>query len=376
MSLEGPHPVVLMLTSFDVGGTERQTVELVRRLDPHRFHVHVACFHARGPLRDAVPPSVPVEAFPVKGFRRGASIGQWMRFVRWCRAIGARVVHTCDLYANVFGLPGAAFAGVPVRIGSRREVITGDKTALQLAGQRYAYRTAHMVVANSTAAADQLAREGVAAGKVRLIRNGVDVEAFETAGHRARARIAMVANLRAEKGHDVLIDAAPQILGACPEATFVLAGSGPMAEALARRAADRGVRDRVEFVGHCDDVPALLSSCDLFVLPSRSEALPNAVIEAMAAGLPVAASDVGGIPELITHNETGVLVPPGDAAALARSVIDLLERPAFAGALGRAARARVARQFGFGRLVAEVESLYQTAIEDAAPLPVTQAGRA
>jgi hypothetical protein len=103
-----PHDVVLLLTSFDVGGTERQMVDLVRRLDTTRFRPHVACFHQRGRLLADVPDWVPIRAFPINGFARPSAARQFMAFAAWCRAIKARLVHTCDLYANIFGLPTAA----------------------------------------------------------------------------------------------------------------------------------------------------------------------------------------------------------------------------------------------------------------------------
>jgi L-malate glycosyltransferase len=368
-----PYPIVVMLTSFDIGGTEKQTVELVRRLDPDRFRVHLACFHRRGALLSDVPGSMPLESFELHGFRSPTGAAQLARFAWWCRSVGARLVHTCDLYANIFGLPGALLAGVPARIGSRREVITGDKSRLQLAGQRVAYRFAHAVVANSAAAARQLAREGVPDRKVRLIPNGVDLTRFERSSRGGHPhRITMVANLRTEKGHDVLIDAAPQILAAHPDAEFVIAGDGPQAGALAERARARGVSDRFAFLGQCQNVPDVLAASGVFVLPSRSEALPNAVIEAMAAGLPVVATDVGGLPELITQDVTGVLVPPGDARALAAAVIDLMDHPERAADLGRAARAHVTRECGFPRLVERVEDLYLTAIERPAAAAVAR----
>jgi glycosyltransferase involved in cell wall biosynthesis len=186
----------------------------------------------------------------------------------------------------------------------------------------------------------------------------------------------MVANLRAEKGHDVLIDAAPQILEAHPDAEFVLAGEGPHRDALMERARRRGVADRIQFLGQCRDVPAVLAGADLFVLPSRSEALPNAVIEAMAAGLPVVASNVGGIPELITDGVSGVLVSPGDPRALAGAVIGVMEEPGRAVQMGREARDFVTRELGFGRLVARIEALYLSAIERRARATVATAVRA
>jgi glycosyltransferase involved in cell wall biosynthesis len=129
----------------------------------------------------------------------------------------------------------------------------------------------------------------------------------------------------------------------------------------------------MQFLGQCHDVPAVLAGADLFVLPSRSEALPNAVIEAMAAGLPVVASNVGGIPELITNQVSGILVAPGDPRALARAVIDVMEQPGCALQMGREARDLVTREFGFGRLVARVEQLYLSAIARRAAAPVATA---
>jgi glycosyltransferase involved in cell wall biosynthesis len=186
-------------------------------------------------------------------------------------------------------------------------------------------------------------------------------------------RIAVVANLRAEKGHDVLIDAAPRIVAAHPEVEFVFAGDGPQAAALVDRARARGIADRIQFLGQCRNVPEILASTDLFVLPSRTEALPNAVIEAMAAGLPVVASDVGGIPELIAHGTSGWLVPPGHSDALADAIVALLDDSALARKLGAAAADRVSREFGFGRLVDRMERLYLEAIEhpSSAPIPTT-----
>jgi glycosyltransferase involved in cell wall biosynthesis len=172
----------------------------------------------------------------------------------------------------------------------------------------------------------------------------------------------MVANLRPEKGHDVLLDAAPHILAVHPEAEFVLAGHGPCRSALEAQAHACGVDRHVRFLGECRNVPDILADGDLFVLPSRTEAMPNAVIEAMAAGLPVVASAVGGIPEVIAHGHTGLLVPPDDPLALAASVAQLMNDPARAAALGRSARDFISREFGFGRMVSRFEELYLSAI--------------
>jgi glycosyltransferase involved in cell wall biosynthesis len=359
-----PYPIAFLLTSFDVGGTERQMVELMCRLDRRLFEVHVACFHLRGPLASRLAGRASsIAYFPIRRFAAPSTVRQMRAFASWCRRIRARVVHTCELYANVFGLPAAALAGVDVRIGNRRELVTPDKSLALLACQRAAYGAAHVVVANSAAAAERLRREFVPASKIQIIANGVDSDAFAPSrSARPLRRIVMVANLREEKGHDTLIDAAPRIRAAHPDATILLVGDGPLRETLRRRVAALGLDRAVEFAGERQDVAALLSSSDVFVLPSRSEASPNGVLEAMASGLPIVASRVGGIPELVDSGIDGVLVEPNDPAALADAVIDLMDRPEWARVLGRAARERAEDRHGFDRMVARFERLYLTAL--------------
>lgn len=338
-------------------------VELIRRLDRTEFEIHVACFHRRGALQSLVSDNVAsIATFPIDGFGRLATVREWLAFARWCRRIEARIVHTCELYANIFGLPGAALAGVDVRIGNRRELATPDKTRAQLACQRLAYATAHAVVANSAAAAAQLRREGVPARKIQTISNGVDCTRFapvRPAGRQIR-RVVTVANLRPEKGHDTLISAAALVVAARPDTEFVIVGSGPLDAPLRREVASRGLGDRVQFLGERSDVPALLASSDLFVLPSRSEAFPNGVLEAMAVGLPVVATRVGGVPELVESDVNGLLVEPDRPDSMAAAVLDLMSHPARASALGQAARQRAVQQFSFDRMVAGFEHLYQS----------------
>jgi L-malate glycosyltransferase len=349
------------MTSFEPGGTERQMIELVRRLDPERWTVHVACFEARGAWFNRVAEvAASVAEFPVSTFRSFDAGRHMWAFAQWCRAKHIAVVHTTELYSNIFGLPGAALANVPVRVGNRRE-INPDKSPAQIALQRAAYSAAHKVVANSRAAADRLLLERVPARKVAVISNGLDFAQYQPPSPRPKLRkITMVANLRPEKGHDILIDAAVDVLRRYPDAHFEIVGGGTELAPLIARADARGVLDAVTFLGHCDDVPARLADGDIFALPSRSEAFPNAVLEAMATGLPIVASGVGGILELVDDGVTGLLVPPGDAPSLADRLCRLMNDPALASRLGNAARAEALARYSFDRMVAAFESLYLT----------------
>ena len=369
MTACSPIPAAVFITSFHPGGTERQMTELIRRLDRRRFDVKVACFHREGAWLPRVEEAAPVTAFPIRGFARPATVTQAAAFARWCRRERIRIVQACDLYANVFALPAAALAGVPLRVGSRRE-LNPDKTAAQIALQRHAYRCADAVVANSSAARAQLEREGVAPDRVHVIPNGVTVERFTPVpGVRPVRTIVTVANLRREKAHDVLLRAAALLAPSHPHLSFVIAGDGPLAAELRDMARRLGLGDRVRFVGHVEDVPSLLGSANAFVLPSISEAFPNAAIEAMAAGLPVVASAVGGLLELVDHGRTGLLVPPSDPSALAAAIASLDADPERASRLGAAAREDVAHRYSFDRMVRSFEDLYLTRLGLAASQP-------
>jgi len=347
------------MSSFDPGGTERQMIELARRLDPDRWDVHVACFRTRGGWFDrAAEAARSVAEFPVRTFKSPELLRHMTAFARWCRDRRIAIVHTTDLPSNIFGLPPAAAARVPVRIANRREINPGRSTA-EIALQRAAYACAHRIVANSSAAADRLRRERVSARRIAIVRNGLDMSVFaERAPRGALRRIVMVANLRREKGHDVLIDAAPAILHRFPDARFELVGGGIEQAALTARAAERGVLGAFSFAGHCEDVANRLADADIFVLPTRSDASPNAVVEAMAAGLPIVVSDVDGVSELIEDGRSGLLVPPDSPRALAQTLCQLMADPSAASRLGAAARQRALARHSFERMVAAFEGVY------------------
>lgn len=351
------------MTRFHPGGTERQMTELIRRLDPDRFHVHAACFDREGAwLQRVTEQAAEVVEFPIRGFARPTTAAQVLAFARWCRRKRIAVVQTCDFYANVFALPGAALARVPVRIGSRRE-LNPDKSAAQIWLQRQAYRCATKVVANSQAARCILEEEGLAPESIAVIPNGVDLPSFaERDGFRPVRTIVTVANLRPEKSHETLLASAAEVVREHPELRFRIVGDGSRRGELERRAHAWGLEAHVEFLGHREDVPALLREADAFVLPSRSEAFPNSVVEAMAAGLPVVASAVGGLLELIDDGRTGLLVPPGDPEKLTGALRRLIQQPEQAAAMGRAARDDVRRRYAFERMVAAFEELYVSSL--------------
>jgi glycosyltransferase involved in cell wall biosynthesis len=369
--------VAIVLTSFEAGGTERQMTELIRRLDASRFRVHVACFRRHGQWLPGVEAAAhELVEFPLRSFRTFSGLhGPLRQFTAWLRRRQIALVHACDRYANIFALPAAAFAAVPVRIGSRRELRPPGATGPHLIAQRCAYATAHRIVANSRSAAERLRYERIPASKIAVIANGIDLERYAAAPPREMRRtVATVANLRPGKGHDVLLRAASLVLRVIPDARFRIVGDGPLRGDLERLSAESGLADAVQFLGYREDVPAVLADSDLFAFPSLTDAFPNGLIEGMAAGLPAVASGIEGIAELIDTGTNGLLVPPHDASALAGALIDLMQHPARAAMLGDAARRTIERRYSFTRMVSEFETLYADEIALRRPRPALVAG--
>jgi glycosyltransferase involved in cell wall biosynthesis len=208
--------------------------------------------------------------------------------------------------------------------------------------------------------------------KVVTLYNGIDLSCFSLNGQfdRRASRQALgipldapvlitVAVLRPPKGIQYLIEALPTILQAVPEARYLVVGSGQHEAALKELAQTYGVAERVIFTGARDDVPALLSMSDLFVLPTLTEALPTVLAEAMAAQKPIVASSVGGVPEMIEHGCNGLLVPPADPAKLAAACLQLLQDQAQARAMAYAGRQIVEQRFNIRKQVEHLGDLYQ-----------------
>jgi glycosyltransferase involved in cell wall biosynthesis len=355
----------MVINSFDPGGTERQMTELLTRLDRRAFEVHVACLSRSGLLLPKVESvAASIEEFPIHGLLTSSAARQAVHFARWCRTRRVHVVHTCDFYSNVFALPPAALARVPVRIANRREVFIPERTPAHQRLERLAYRAAHRIVANSRAAVARLYEEGVREPKVEMIANGIDIQRFSPRPDPSVKRtVTTVAHLRPGKGLNVLIEAAALLRRSLPGVCFRIVGDGALRAPLEAQCRSLGLDEHVQFVGHVSDVPSHLHRSSVFAFPSLMEAAPNAVFEAMAGGLPVVATAVGGIPELIEDERNGLLVPPGQASALAAALERVLRDEPLAHRLGAAARATIEMQFSFDRMVAAFERLYRCELE-------------
>jgi L-malate glycosyltransferase len=232
-------------------------------------------------------------------------------------------------------------------------------------------RLADAVNACCAFSAEGLARvDGFAGGRIEIIENGIDLSRYRQAGDRTALRrelgldpdrryVVTVARFHPVKDHATLLRAFAAAAVSRPDVDLLLAGDGPLRADLERLAAELGIADRARFLGVRSDVPELLEACDLFALTSVSEAASLTLLEAMASGLAVVVTDVGGNPEIVRDGVEGLLVPRGDAAATATALGQLLDDPARAAALGAAGRARVEGRYHLHRTIAAYFDLYR-----------------
>jgi glycosyltransferase involved in cell wall biosynthesis len=365
-------PVLTFLSNFLIGGTERQVVNLVQNHDRARFEVHLACFRRTGPLLEELDGAeVALSEYPIRTLPSPRTLWQQGRLAGYVRARGIRVVHAFGFYASVFAVPAARLGGAAAVVASIRD--TGDHlSSLQKAMQRWACRAADHVLVNAEAVRSVLVAQGYDPSRISVIRNGIDVSRFQASAGpapppvpdwpAAAPVVAVFSRLNRLKGIEYFLEAAAVLTRRFEEARFLIVGdsvSQAYRDELEGRAAALGLGRRLVFTGFRSDVRELLSRVRVSVLPSLSEGLSNVVLEAMAAGVPVVATDVGGTPEMVEDGVSGLLVPPRDAAALAEAIGSLLADPARGRALGRAGQARATERFSLQASVRATEQLYE-----------------
>lgn len=352
----------MMLNTFETGGSERQFMTVTSAIDRGRFEVKLGCVARIGPLLERAEQ---VEEFPLGGsFLSVRAQRSRLGLARYLRSKKIDIAHSFDFYTNLLLLPSARFAGVPVVIGSHRQL--GDLlTPLQFRAQSMAFRFCDRVVCNSRAAADRLTRRGLAENKIAIIPNGLEPRLFSGAAPafpvlRDRVRIGMIARMNAaSKKHAVFLRAAARIASKFANVEFLLIGDGPLRPGLEALARELHVARCVSFLGDRKDIPELFASMDISAVPSASESLSNAVLESMAAGVAVVATNVGGTPEIVSNEKTGLLVRPDSADELADAMERLITQPALRAACAREGKELAATKFSLKGVVESYETLYE-----------------
>src|SRR6266849_1052714 len=354
--------VLFIVDSFEQGGSERQALQLLRQLhESGKCRVHLACLQDRGSLRaEAERFGIgEINEYALTSFYDLNFAKQLRRLIRFIKEKEINVVHAHCFYTNIFGMAGAFLAGLPARVTSKGET-DGFRTPIQKRAERLSFRLAHRVIANCLVVRNQLIGEGVSSSRIIQHYNGLDLERQKVRPGLSREEalamfglsqetwllITIVANLRNPvKDHPTFLHAAARVRAAVPDAAFVIAGEGELMPSLRQLAAELGIERDVHFIGRCDDVPRLLFASHVGVLSSKAEGFANAILEYMAAGLPVVATDVGGVREAIVESETGHIVASGDDEAMAARIIQILGNDENARTMGMRGKAIVSEKF-------------------------------
>jgi len=360
-----PLKTLFLIDELDIGGTEQQILELVRRIDRSRFEPVVCCFRHGAKAREIESMGVRVVHEP-KSLK--ADPGLVLRLARLMRRERFDIVQTYLWGANTWGRLAARLAGVPHVLASERNVDIWEERYKQVLG-RWLARTTDRIIANSEAVRRYLLDHSIPPAKVVTIYNGVNFDRFRTPCDPAVRRRELslppdailagtVARVEPAKDHATLLSAFSLIADRTPRLHLAIVGGGTELDRLRDRARDLGVADRVHFTGPRTDAAEWLQSVDFSVLSSVKEGLSNTVLESMAAGRAMVATDVGGNAEVILEGETGYLVPPREPQALADAIARLAGSEERIRAFGLAGRERVHDLFSVERMVERTQDLY------------------
>jgi glycosyltransferase involved in cell wall biosynthesis len=375
--------IVHLMASPFVGGPERQVLGLAEALRPQCETVFLS-FAERGLSRPFL------ETAAAAGFQSAClneNAPHVFRAARevadWLRKLNADVLCCSGYKPDLIGWLAARRAGVAVIAIAHGWTAATFRVRVSETLDRWVMRRMDAVACVSEAQAVKVRRAGVSAERSPVIRNAIRAEGFGPADPARREElqklfaepreriIAAAGRLSPEKGFDQLIDAAARVVELDPGIGFVLFGEGPLRDSLTKRIAELGLQGRFILAGFRADLERVLPACDLAASSSHTEGLPVVVLEEMAAGLPVVATAVGGTPEVVEDGVTGWLVPPGDPAALARRMMDVLASSESARAMGLAGRRRVETQFTFAAMAEGYLGLFRALASSGSPVNQT-----
>lgn len=383
-----PNPRELVKISFvigslAVGGAETQLVRLVNHLDRSRFQPSIICLFAGGPLEKSVAADVPIAKVNLSGVSHGLirsrpvlAIRVLMTLVRSLRRQRPDVVHAYLPTAYVLAGLAAWVLRVRMIVAGRRGLTSWEiypTTRWRLLA-RIANRVIDVHLCNSYAVRDwAIEKECLSMERTRVIYSGIDLAALDhcadppTEWRSNGPLVGMVANLIKYKGHQHVLEAVAIVARTHPSFRLVLIGDGPESAALQELAAQLEIVPNVIFGGSHTDAASFLDTFDFTVLGSSEEGFPNALMESMARGVPVVATEVGGVVELVRDGVDGLLVRFGDSPAMAEAIKWMIEHPDKRADMGQRARQRIKEHFTTDRMVTATQALYVEGLRLATP---------
>lgn len=368
-----PIDILYIIPRPEIGGAERQLLMLMQGLDRDRYRPHVICLDGGGSLLDDYRRAS--ETCVVLN-RRGMDMGTLRTLIAHIKRINPAIVHTWLYIANLYGGVAARLARVPYVIASQRGLGIDPQHGWFKIRQitcfnRLIARLSDRLIANARAVADLMYRVGFCPERTRIICNGLDLDIriSDLQKHTLRQELDIrddqiilcaIARIDPKKDLATMLRAFALVTNNHPNARLFIAGGGfPHYQSELETLADElRIRQSVDFLGFRDDPQAILSLCDISLLSSLTEGLPNAILESMALGKPVVATSVGGVPELIDHGIQGLLSPVGDHRQFARHICDIIEHPDRACAMGLAGKEKARQSFSRRAMVQKTEDVY------------------
>lgn len=368
----GPLKVLHIIGGGEFGGAEKHILNLAGAVDPRAVEITVCCLFSAPFVEVAARAGINALSVPMRSKADFGVVGKLAALIQ-----GGQydIVHTHGVRANLLGRLAARRAGKIKVITTVHSLLEKDyqgiitRSANNLAERSTRCLTDHFI-AVSQGLKDRLVVGGIPANTVTVIHNGILLDGIrpsDAAGPAVKERlpagdgelVGIVARLHAVKGHRYFLEAAREVLRQRPQVRFLIVGDGPYRPALEKLAGGMGLKDKVIFTGFIEDIYTLMAELDLLVISSLWEGFGLTAIEAMVLGVPVVATEVGGLPEVVRHGETGLLAPPANSAALARSIAWMLDHPREAGEMAAKGGDMVRQKFTAAEMARRTVDLYR-----------------
>lgn len=358
--------VLHLVTSLEVGGAQHNMLQGLPRLDPTKYE-HIICS-----IMDRMQMAEQFRQAGIKvhtlGLNRKTDLAVVLRLRTLLKRLRPDVMHTYLLHGNVLGRVVGRLTGVPSIIGS--ELTIGQARLWGRIATKLTNPLTDAVEVNSITGGEAVVKDlGVPQEKIEVVLPGLDLDEFRSTVNRDKVRVDLgveagkhlvlyVGRLRPVKGVEYGIRAFAMALSQNLDLHMVLAGEGEQREELQALVKSLGISERVSFLGVRNDLPDLLSAADSVLMPSLTEGFPRVAVEAMAASKPVIATEVGGVPEAITHGESGILVQAKDIEGMSAALVDLVRNAELQSRLSTAARNHVEQSYSVEKYVARLDEIY------------------
>ena len=348
-------------------------LDFASRVNRERFEILVCCLRDNGPYEKIFRDF----GLQVKNFKMRTVFDFWVIFkiAGFIKKNRIDIVSTANFPADVYGRISAKLAGIPIILSTMHRFEDHKQERnyrLFFWLDRLTMRLTTKIIAVSKAVNDYLVRwHKINPRKIVVMYNGIDIDKFKNNGNGKDfsrefnlndrfTTVGFIGRLVEVKGLSYFLEAVDKVVRKRKEVQFLIIGDGPLEEKLKKEVNDLRISEHVIFTGFRQDICEILAVLDIFAMSSFSEGLPTAVLEAMAAGKPVIATNVGGVPEMVAEGDTGILAPPRDAESLAEAILELLESPEKRRAMGEKGRRRVMEYFSIEKMVERYEEFYDS----------------